>query len=107
MGDNGLVRVYSLADKEPLAVIDTNKGQKAVVRVVFSPDGKYLATGGYYSEVQVWNAKTGDAVDSLKGDFGLTNKGVEGLAFSPDGQSLAIGSKDGLLRLWRYRTKPK
>ena len=54
----------------------------SVRTVVFSPDGKLLASGGYDSRLRLWDANTGDHIATLRG-------GGPAVAFSPDGELLA------------------
>jgi WD40 repeat protein len=89
------------AKKEPAAV-KTFRLDKDVRRVVWSPDGKLMASqasrseprkgGGeddldWFTTVKVWDAATGKEIASL-GE--LKNAGLIGLAFSPDGATLAL-----------------
>jgi WD40 repeat protein len=87
------VRVWDLATGKSTQPV---KGLKASVgRVVFSPDGKRLATGGSDKVVRVWDVATGKEL------VALTSPGqVNVVAFSPDGKSLAGGSQDGSIRIW-------
>ena len=55
--------------------------------VVFSPDGKKLASGSYNAPVKLWNADSGEELLSLKGN----TAGVWSVVFSPDGKRLASG----------------
>jgi WD40 repeat protein len=64
--------------------------------VAFSPDGRYLVTGGASQTVQVWDGQTGHAVGTL----GAHNRIIRGLAFSRDGRHLASVSSDGMVKLW-------
>lgn len=72
------------------------KGLKASVgRVVFSPDGKRLATAGSDKVLRVWDVESGKELATL-----LCPDQVGVVAFSPDGNSLAAGSNDGSVRIW-------
>ena len=72
-----------------------------VLTVVFSPDGKLIASGGYDSRLRLWNANTGHHVATLRG-------GGPAVAFSPDGQLLANAyggdSIIGTIGLWDVHT---
>lgn len=71
------------------------KHEDAVRAVVFSPDGKYLATASGDKTARVWEVTSGQEVARLKhGDT------VVFIAFSPDGKSLATASWDGTARVW-------
>ena len=73
-----------------------------VQRVVFSPDGRTLASSSYLDEtVRIWDVRTGEQKRKLTEHTG----DIEGLAFSPDGKTLASsGSGDGTIRIWDVRT---
>lgn len=67
--------------------------------LVYSPDGKMLASAGGDGVIKFWDPNTGKELASLKGHTG----GVSSLAFSPDGKMLASGSFDKTIRLWNLR----
>ncbi|HKB36782.1 MAG TPA: WD40 repeat domain-containing protein, partial [Gemmataceae bacterium] len=69
-------------------------------RVAFSPDGQFLATGGERNSVKIWDAKTGDALQTLPGHTGE----VYAVAFSPDGRWLATAGEDTTIRIWDSRS---
>ncbi|MHC5055756.1 MAG: protein kinase domain-containing protein [Planctomycetota bacterium] len=72
--------------------------------VAFSPDGRYLAGGGYSStvssrttaSVQLWEASTGKKVKEFSG----LGRYARAVAFSPDGKRLAGGNSDGTIAVW-------
>ena len=87
------IRIWELESGKDTALV---KGLKvAVRRVVFSPDGKRLATAGSDMLVRVWDSETGKQLAELP-----NSERVEVVAFSPDGKFLAAGSKDGTVRIW-------
>src|SRR5262249_32350963 len=91
-GVDRTLRIWHLETGKEKPALVGHKGQ--VRRVVFSPDGKRLLSGGDYQEglawkgeVKVWDAETGREVVSLQGFTGTVN----GLAYSADGKRFVSG----------------
>ena len=89
-------------EKEKRALnVNTLKGHEGYVRsVVFSRDGKQLASGSYDKTIKIWDVTTGKVLNTLKGHEGLVNS----VGFSPDGKQLASGSDDKTIKIWDMTT---
>ncbi|MCY7332306.1 MAG: WD40 repeat domain-containing protein, partial [Pseudanabaena sp. CAN_BIN31] len=69
--------------------------QGDVLSVVFSSDGKRLATSGSDGTARVWD-ESGKELAKLQGHQGF----VWSVVFSPDGKRLATSGSDGTARVW-------
>ncbi|MEW6740098.1 MAG: caspase family protein [Nitrospirota bacterium] len=69
-----------------------------VAAIVFSPDGKYLASGSPDKSVRIWEIDTGREIRTLKLDQPIV--GHNSVKFSPDGKFLASAEAEGFIRLW-------
>ncbi|GGN81322.1 hypothetical protein GCM10011579_067750 [Streptomyces albiflavescens] len=71
---------------------------KSVYAVVFSPDGRVLATAIGDGTVRLWDPTTHQPIgEPLTGRHGL-------VAFSPDGHVLATASSHDTVQLWNPTT---
>lgn len=70
--------------------------RRGAVSLSFSPDGKWIASGGSDKIVRLSEAAGG----VLKRELPALPDGIRALAFSPDGFALAAGTDDGSLHLW-------
>jgi len=67
-----------------------------IVRVAFSPDGRYALSGSSDDTLRLWDVDTGETVRVMEGH----TDSVRSVIFSPDGHYALSGSKDKTLRLW-------
>src|SRR6185312_8060378 len=93
VSDDGTVAVWALATARLASRWAGHRGKVAAVAV--SPDGTTIASGGWYHDVRLWNAATGES-RRLAGH----EANVNAVAFSPDGAALASGDYDGRILLW-------
>jgi WD40 repeat protein len=73
-----------------------------ITALAFSPDGKWLAWGGYGDTIMIWNAATGAEERKLTWQRPSNTPFTE-LAFSPDGARLSALAQ-GKLRVWDLQT---
>ena len=111
--DDSTIRFWRAADGMPLRVIDNGLH---VDKVAFSPDGRWLASGGHAHGAigTLWHQLTGGGSDGDSVRLWRVADGtlVAGLphpddviyvAFSREGQWLVTSGEDNRFRLWRLR----
>ena len=86
------VMLWRVADG---ALLWENEHESEVECVVFSPDGKRIATGGEDYFVRIWDTETGEQLHQWEHDSGL-----DGITWSHDGTIIASGSEAGEAFLW-------
>jgi WD40 repeat protein len=71
-----------------------------LTELVFSPDGKVLATSGPIGIIHLWDVVTGKHRVVTEGHKGP----IDDVTWSPDGKLIATGGSDGTVRLWAAQT---
>jgi WD40 repeat protein len=71
-----------------------------VSRVVFSPDGRFIASGDRAGLVKLWSAP----IRAELYTFRSASNRVDSLAFNPDSTQLAAAGQDTYVRLWDLST---
>lgn len=95
---NGQVVLWDTATGQQLGAI---KGHgKGVTDVVFSRDGKLLASSGTDNTIKIWDFASKRELRTLNGH----TANVESMDFSPDGRLLASAGDDGSVFLWDANT---
>ena len=68
----------------------------SIISVVFSPDGKLLASAGVDKTIKIWDVATGQELKTLPAETSFQDS----IVFSPDGKFLASGGKDKIIKFW-------
>ena len=91
-----------LSAQEPKLRATLDGHTSAVFSVVFSPDGKTLASGSDDRTLKLWDVATGKEQATLKG-----HTWSYCVAYSPDGKVLATGSLSpaNTIKLWDVQTR--
>jgi WD40 repeat protein/serine/threonine protein kinase len=85
VGDgNGSVNLWDMEKRSESDL--EGHSNRSVMRAVFSPDGRMLASGGHDRTVRLWDVNDHKTLGILTNGFP-----VGSLAFSPDGQTLIVG----------------
>jgi WD40 repeat protein len=71
--------------------------------VVFSPDGKILASGSLWDGIKLWDVATAKPIAALE----TRHNTVWSVAFSPDGKTLAAGDWGETVYLWDVASRKK
>jgi len=88
-----------------ITVLDANKLDTIMIltghrdwvsSVSYSPDGRYIASGGDDGTIKIWDATTGALVRTLKGH----SYGVSRVSYSPDGRYIFSCGSDATVRVW-------
>jgi WD40 repeat protein len=93
IADAAVVRTL---EGHPIPPGENPRGNVAVRAVAFSPDGKYLVSGGSDQWAKIWEVSTGKLLHTLKGH----KRDVSSVAYSRDGKIVATGGYDLFLKIW-------
>ena len=91
---------FTNAQDKELEIVIQRGHQGAVKVAVFSPNGKFLVTGGRDKTAKLWEVATGREMRTFQGHEGT----ILALCFSPDGKLIATGSTDKSVKLWDIET---
>ena len=94
VGNDGMICVWQIATGQRVLTLAAHASfiWKALD---FSPDGRFLVSGGYDHFVKLWDATTGKCVQTW-----YIGNSVLATAFSPDCKLVACSTDDNTIQLW-------
>lgn len=87
--------------REKKPVMRMTGHQQPVNYVMFSPDGRYIASASFDNSVRLWNGLTGKFMCVFRGHV----QSVYQVAWSSDSRLLCSSSKDSTMKVWSMREK--
>ena len=87
--------IYDIKNGEAQSLFPDNAA--GVIKIVFSPDGKFIASSCSDDTIRVWNTINGQVLRTF--DVNRMYSNNHAIAFSPDGRTLAKGTE-----LWDIHT---
>jgi WD40 repeat protein len=106
---NGGVRIWNAANGQRVLTYTGHNSSVDLWALAWSPDGKYLASGGTDQLVQVWEAGTGKQLLTYSGHSDQPPIGnyaypyaITALTWSPDSTRIASGAGSGPIRVWEF-----
>lgn len=96
----GTIAIFDIESKQFQAPLNFNSQTRMATGMV-SVNGvlkPLVATGGVSENIQIWDADTGDLIQTL-----YSNSAIKDFDFSPDNHSLAAIDDKGILTLWNIQ----
>jgi WD40 repeat protein len=106
-GVNGGVRLWDTATGQRTLTYTGHDASVDLQALAWSPDGKYLASGGTDQIVSVWGARTGEQLAVYRGHVNQQPVpesaypyAITALAWSPDSARIASSALHGPVHIW-------
>ena len=94
----GQVQLWEVATGRALGALKAHG--RGVTKIVFSRDGKFLASAASDNTIKIWEVENQRELRTLAGH----TSNIESIDFTPDGRLLASASDDGSTFLWDTKT---
>jgi WD40 repeat protein len=106
-GSNGGVRVWNAATGQRTLTYTGHDSSVDLQALAWSPDGKYLASGGTDQIVSVWDARSGAPLAVYRGHIdqrpipeSASPYAITALAWSPDSRRIVSSAVHGPVHVW-------
>ncbi|MGA3167229.1 MAG: hypothetical protein ABSF14_14065 [Terriglobia bacterium] len=99
LGLDGTLKVLEISTGREIFTVEKAHA-KGISSAAFSPDARWVATGGGDGSIKLWEVPTGREVRTLQGH----TESAWSLSFSSDGSRLVSGSEDKSVRVWDVAT---
>ncbi|HEY7427957.1 MAG TPA: WD40 repeat domain-containing protein [Gemmataceae bacterium] len=101
LSNDGVLQRWELATGRPLFAESYKLGhQGRVIQMVYSPDGRRLASADREGTVRLWDVATNKTLHILRGH----HFNYFSMAFTPDGKFLVTGALEGKIHIWDVET---
>jgi WD40 repeat protein/serine/threonine protein kinase len=97
-GDSGAIRVWDLASRQPITVVDVPGGGRTLA-LAMSRDGRWLVSAGDAGDPIAWDTRALPRLDPVG-----HRASVSALRYARDGATFVSGAADHTLRLWDAAT---
>ncbi len=95
---DGTLKIFDAqSTKELQSIKVTTSGPST--QIVFSPDGRYLATGDTQKRLKVWDTSTWKMISDLPGHQGA----IRAVDFAPNSQFIITGGNDQMIKMWQWK----
>src|SRR5262249_30550868 len=83
-----------IANKATL-MLDSGGHMATINQIIFTPDGKYLISGGEDKVIRIWDLAARNTLGTIRGPIGNGFPGmINDLALSPSGRMLAVAFRE-------------
>ncbi len=94
----GTIEIWDVTKGKRIKNITSESPNHLIRTLAYSPDGKYIASGGYEGVVRLWDSATGAQIKVFDNQ---PNKFISSIVFSPDGKYMASGCGK-YIKVWKY-----
>ncbi|BBM86224.1 caspase family protein [Candidatus Uabimicrobium amorphum] len=102
--DDGRILIWDIKTSRQIKVFDAHRSsqdKKQIVNdIVFTPNGKILASCGGDGTIRLWNTNNWQTIAIIQGNETDFNRAIFSIDFSPDGKTLASGDSGFAVKLW-------